>query len=494
MKQKLLKQLASAAKILKSKDGYAESTLKRAASLILNNKTKADNSAVRMATKIRETLASTTNKTKPVNNPNKNANLQSRLNFDFRGNSYISDKLTLLNSFNNFRRRLMLFDLITGTFRNSWWAKPLLVAYLIISYLFSVYVLARLTFLIEVLQLDFWGILDRIKNLDLYEIEGLFKDWNPVPYDPNAPNIGLSKVPVEDNPFAGTYVKQIDPKDFAIEQYKLFKQLTNKVVDGLAKSTGSAYDMIGKASYSNALQGLNDAYYNAINTYGSLSDFRRALGLYTGIKGWFNSWIGYPLYDWTTWVFSGNPLYTIIVFALATAAMSFLSLSSILHGVIAIPVSLLHLPIHAVDWLLGNYLDTFILSWSNKVSHVLLKTGISEAFSGVFSPRDSAPLEQAITEFNSKFVGTPFATDVLNKSPDALFRNTNNNFAIDVDNLVQDSIDTFYLSLHKLAGTGFELNYLESLTFYPPGMRRYCRTQILSIVCGYFRGIYWFFD
>lgn len=54
------------------------------------------------------------------------------------------------------------------------------------------------------MQLDFWGVLDYIKNLDLNDIDGLFKEWEPIPYEPGAPNIGLSRVPIEENPFSGT--------------------------------------------------------------------------------------------------------------------------------------------------------------------------------------------------------------------------------------------------------------------------------------------------
>lgn len=111
------------------------------------------------------------------------------------------------------------------------------------------------------MQLDFWGIVDYIKNLDLNEVEGLFKDWEPVPSDPSAPNLGLNKVPVEADPFSGAYIKQVDPKEYAIDQLNRARFLADKAYEKLSKTASHLPDLInqGSTAYNNALQGLNDA-------------------------------------------------------------------------------------------------------------------------------------------------------------------------------------------------------------------------------------------
>lgn len=234
-----------------------------------------------------------------------------------------------------------------GSLRTRGWAKPILVTYLIISYFFSAYLLARLTFFIEIMQLDFWGIADYIKNLDLNDLDGIFKDWDPVPSEPSAPNLGLNKIPVEADPFSGNYVRQVDPKEYAIDQLNRAKLIADKALEKLSRGASHLPDILnsGSNAYTKALQGLNDAYAQAVASYGSMSDFRRAMGLYTGIKGWFNSWIGYPIYDAANWAFSGNPLYTIMIFSMVTLFMYCIDFPNLISGILFLPLKLLSLPI-----------------------------------------------------------------------------------------------------------------------------------------------------
>lgn len=119
MKSRILLQLANAAKILKLKKGYAESSLKRSATLILNNKTIASKDAVSLATKFKAALIKKA-PAKSVKSVTKPVKSVSPSNFDLKESVIKHDKLSVFNSFNRFRQRLLIFDFIMGTFRNSW--------------------------------------------------------------------------------------------------------------------------------------------------------------------------------------------------------------------------------------------------------------------------------------------------------------------------------------------------------------------------------------
>lgn len=404
MRARLLQQLATAAKILRIKKGYAESSLKRSATLILNNPREASKEAISLAQKFKASLVKNSKAiSKSASKPVKSVTPS---NFDLKESVVKHDKISLLNTFSKFRQRILIFDFIMGTFRNSWWAKPLLVAYLMISYVFSAYLLARLTFLIEIMQLDFWGIVDYIKNLDLNDIEGLFKEWEPVPYDPAAPNLGLNKVPVEADPFSGNYIRQIDPKEYAIDQINRAKSLADRALDKLSKTAAHLPDILnsGSNAYTKALHGLNEAYAQAINQYGSISDFRRALGLYTGVKGWFNAWIGYPLADAATWLFSGNPFYTILMFSLATLVMSFFNVPDVFSIVMYLPLKVLSFPVEALDWFMCNYIDSYIVWVNNKLYYFTTKTGLG-AFIDSCKEMEGASLDDTIPYHNNNIAG-----------------------------------------------------------------------------------------
>lgn len=123
MNTRLLQLLANAAKVLKVKKGYADSSLKRSATLILNNKNKVSKDVLSLATKFKASLAKSS-KTISKSAPIKTVKSVPQSNLDVKESVFKHDKLSILNTFSKFRQRLLIFDFVMGSLRNTWFRNP----------------------------------------------------------------------------------------------------------------------------------------------------------------------------------------------------------------------------------------------------------------------------------------------------------------------------------------------------------------------------------
>lgn len=82
-----------------------------------------------------------------------------------------------------------------------------------------------------------------------------------------------------------------------------------------------------------------------------------------------------------------------------------LKFPDIINYIIFIPLKVLSLPVQGFDWILCNYVDSYIIAFNSKIQHVLLKTGIGELFNGYFAPRVANNLEDVIIDMNNNMSG-----------------------------------------------------------------------------------------
>lgn len=70
--------------------------------------------------------------------------------------------------------------------------------------------------------------------------------------------------------------------------------------------------------------------------------------------------------------------------------------------------------VQGLEWVLCNYVDTYIIWMNNKLHHLFDKTGLSSLFSDAFTPRMNGSLDEVVKEMNKNMSGLKTTPEGLN--------------------------------------------------------------------------------